>query len=177
LTHAARSPDKAEPPHANPNISPLAQDYVVVAQTPNRHSQYIHDPGMTRLDNGHLFVAAPARTFYWKKDKNFTFLSRSVDGGRSWESLGTVPFADATALVHESSLYLMGQYQQGKDWFVMRSNDEGSTWTEPVQVIQGMAWNCQTSMVRRDHHLYWAMGSEPHFLWSVSAVRATCDAG
>jgi len=34
----------------------MAQDYVIVEQTPDVNSHYIHDPGMTRLDNGHLIV-------------------------------------------------------------------------------------------------------------------------
>jgi hypothetical protein len=157
----------------NPNVSPLAQDYVIVERTPNIESHYIHDPGMTRLTNGHLFVATCARTRLRDKHNDFTFLSLSVDGGNQWESLGTIPFPDATAIVHGSSLYIMGQYRQGKDWLIMRSDDEGRTWTDPVTLFKGKYWNCQSSMVLRNGHLYWAMNEMTHGWYTHVAVA--CD--
>jgi len=158
----------------NPNVTPLAQDYAVVGRTPDVRSHYIQDPGMTRLASGSLFVATCVRTRNRDKYKDFTYLSLGVDGGRNWESLGTIPFWDATAIVHDGSLYLMGQYRQGTDWLIMRSQDEGRTWTDPVTLFQGQYWNCQTNMVRRNGQLYWAM-SDMHSNGWYAHVAVACD--
>ena len=158
----------------NPNVTPLAQDFVVVGQTPDIITHYVHDPGMTRLDNGHLLVATCIRARNLAKHKDFTYLSLSIDGGRTWEDLGTIPFSDATAIVHEGALYMMGQYRQGTDWLIMRSDDEGRTWTDPVTLFKGRYWNCQTSMVKRNGQLYWAM-SDMHANGWYAHVAVACD--
>ena len=159
----------------NPNVTPLAQDYVVVEKTPDVKSHYIHDPGMTRLDNGHLFVATPARTRRRKEYKDFSYCSLSIDGGKTWETVSKIPFADATPIVHLRELYLMGQYKQGSDWLIMKSTDEGRNWSEPVTLFKGYYWNCQTSMVQRDGQLYWAMGVEMDKHTWYAHVAVACD--
>lgn len=158
----------------NPNVSPLAQDYEIVRSTPDRETYYVHDPGMTRLENGHLLVATCIRSRKPGVDP-FTYLSSSTDGGCSWKHLGTVPFSDATAIVQNGALYLMGQYRQGTDWLIMRSDDEGRTWTDPVTLFEGRYWNCQTSMVRRNGHLYWAMSDMPDSGHWHATVAVACD--
>lgn len=158
----------------NPNVTPLAQNYVVVGQTPDVKTHYVHDPGMTRLNSGHLLVATCIRARNLKEHKDFTDLSLSIDGGRHWEALGTIPFSDATAIVHEGALYLMGQYRQGTDWLIMRSDDEGRTWTDPVTLFKGRYWNCQTNMVHRNGQLYWAM-SDMHANGWYAHVAVACD--
>ena len=42
VTTAARSPARAEPPHANPNLSPLAQDFVGVAVRTSRVERILY---------------------------------------------------------------------------------------------------------------------------------------
>lgn len=158
----------------NPNVTPLAADYVVVGQTPDIKHHYVHDPGMTRLANGHLFVATCYRTRSRDTHKDFTNLSLSVDGGRSWEVVATIPFSDATAIWHDDALYVMGQYEQGTDWLIMRSVDEGRTWTDPVTLFEGRYWNCQTSMVKRNGQLYWAMLDMHAHVW-YAHVAVACD--
>lgn len=67
----------------------------------------------------------------------------------------------------------MGQYKQGADWLIMRSDDEGRTWTDPVTLFKGKYWNCQTNMVQRNGHLYWAMNDMKHSWYAHVAVA--CD--
>ena len=167
----AKAPQSA--PVGNPNVTPLAQDFVVVARTPSVASHFMHDPGMTRLPNGHLFVAAPARTRDLVHHKNFTFTSRSQDGGRTWQALGEIPFCDATPIVHEGELYLFGQYEQGGDWYVRHSADEGQSWSEPVLLFRGNYWNCSTSMVIHEGQLYWALGAGTPIFFHLVAIA--CD--
>ena len=42
----------------NPNVEPLAQEYVIAARVPDPSVYFIHDPNMTRLDDGSLLIAA-----------------------------------------------------------------------------------------------------------------------
>jgi len=162
-------------PTSNPNVTPLAQEFVVVTRTPSVQSHYIHDPGLARLPNGHLFVATPARTHDLQNHKNLTYTSHSTDGGRNWSQLGSLPFCDATPITHEGKLYLFGQYEQGSDWYIRRSDDEGQTWSKPVLLFRGNYWNCSTSMVVHEGRLYWALGAgKPIFFHTVGIC---CDLG
>ena len=43
----------------NPNVTPLAQDFVVAARVPDPERYFFHDPNLARLDDGTLIVAAP----------------------------------------------------------------------------------------------------------------------
>ena len=43
----------------NPNITPLAQDFVIAARVPDPKLYFFHDPNLARLDDGTLIVAAP----------------------------------------------------------------------------------------------------------------------
>ena len=67
---------------SNPNLQPLAQDFVVAAQVPKHEWYFFHDPGLTRLDDGSLLIAAPQ----WKRPyagaQRRLRLLRSDDGGR-----------------------------------------------------------------------------------------------
>ena len=80
---------------SNPNVQPLAQDFVVAAQVPEHDRYFFHDPNMTRLDDGGLLIAAPQ----WgpsrygtgpRKDRAHAMelrIIRSDDGGQTWEDL------------------------------------------------------------------------------------------
>ena len=43
----------------NPNVTPLAQDFVIAARAPDPKLYFFHDPNLARLDDGTLIVAAP----------------------------------------------------------------------------------------------------------------------
>ena len=44
---------------SNPNLQPLALDFVVAIQVPDPQRYVFHDPNLTRLDDGTLLIAAP----------------------------------------------------------------------------------------------------------------------
>ena len=84
-------------------------------------------------------------------------MSRSVDGGKSWQRLPDLPFAEGTPFVVGNKLYMFTQPRQHQDVYFMRSDDEGETWSDPAMVFEGAFWNCQTSMVIRGGQLYWVL--------------------
>jgi hypothetical protein len=146
---------------------PLGQDYVVVTQVPDK-DHFIHDPAMTILPNGCLIVAAPVwgrgpRTPGASQDKlRSVVVSRSKDRGKTWTKVCEKPWSEATLFVHEGRLYLFTQIKTFSGVWVSASDDEGASWTEPVEVIKAdparKHWGIQTGMVVQDGCLYWANG-------------------
>ncbi len=139
----------------NPFTPPLAQNYTIAAQVPDCVEYFIHDPGMARLPSGNFLVAAPC----WQRGvgPDHLIMSRSVDGGRSWQRLPDLPYAEGTPFVIDEGLYMFTQPRQHQDVYFTRSDDEGETWSDPALVLEGAFWNCQTNMVIRDSQLYWVL--------------------
>jgi hypothetical protein len=141
---------------------PLAQDYTVAARVPaDGRFYYMHDPGMSRLPSGAILVAAPClerpeRTSFdvvgWQ-----TFVSRSSDGGKTFSTVATLPYSDATPFVLGGRLHMFVQKKKWEDVLLTTSDDEGATWREPVALFRGSYWNCHTAMVEENGRLYWAL--------------------
>ena len=43
----------------NPNVTPLAQDFVIAARVPDPKRYFFYDPNLVRLNDGTLIVAVP----------------------------------------------------------------------------------------------------------------------
>lgn len=148
---------------------PLAQEFTVAITIPEP-DLYIHDPGMEVLPSRNLFVVAPVRRRRelekpeegdWPQ-ATALLLARSKNQGKDWESLPTIPkYRDATPFVHKGSLYLLIPDYAEEQILLMRSDDEGESWSAPVAVLRERLWNCQTSMAMRDGWLYWALTTYP----------------
>lgn len=151
----------------NPFTPPLAQDYTIAAEVPDHVKYFIHDPGMARLPSGHFLVAAPC----WQRGvgPDHLMMARSADGGRSWQRLPDLPFAEGTPFVLGDDLYMFTQPRQHQDVYFVRSDDEGESWTDPVKVLEGDLWNCQTNMVIRDGQLYWVLDQKHKATVAVAA--------
>ena len=154
-------------PARNPFSPPLAQGYTIAAEVPDHVRYFIHDPGMARLPSGHFLVAAPC----WQRGvgPDHLMMARSADGGRSWQRLADLPFAEGTPFVVGDDLYMFTQPRQHQDVYFMRSDDEGESWTGPVKVVEGAFWNCQTNMVIRDGQLYWVLDQKHKATVSIAA--------
>lgn len=161
----------------------LAMDYTVAAQVPDPRRYFVHDPGLCVLPTGTLIVASPI----WGRGRRsgltseprlsgpqYLHMSRSRDGGKSWERLADLPYAEGTPFFIKGELYMFTQPRQHKNVYFMRSRDEGTTWEGPVKVLEGNFWNCQTSMVQRGDTLYWVL-DEIHQALLVIAADLTKD--
>ena len=143
----------------------LAQDFTVAIRIPEP-DLYIHDPGMQVLENRHLFVVAPVRRRPVSgkpgaravPQATSLLLARSTNGGASWEQLPSLPkYRDATPFVHNNALYLLIPDYVNDQILLMRSDDEGKSWTPPSAIVRDKLWNCQTSMAQYEGRLYWAL--------------------
>ena len=142
---------------SNPNVQPLAQDHAVALQVPNAGEYFFHDPGMTRLDDGALIVAAPQWQFQRFGGRQSARVARSDDGGLTWDELAELPYADATPFVVDGGLFMFVQEKSHQDFQIVTTDDGGRTWTPPVTVIEAPVWNISTPMVAGRDATYWAM--------------------
>ncbi|MBP1991457.1 sialidase family protein [Paenibacillus eucommiae] len=130
-------------------IQPLAQSFVKVYESPLPASVYCYSPGITRLSSGRLVVSLDlsgpgARELpgpwqqieagFWWSGKVFT----SDDRGSTWTHKTDFPFMHARPFTAGSSLYVLGHCH---DLTIMRSDDEGETWSEPVRLTDGQEWH------------------------------------
>jgi hypothetical protein len=163
------SAEAAAPPPSG--FSLLAPSYSIAARIPDDGNDYfIHDPGMALLPSGNILVAAPL----WQLSPvdaqanspiaTQTLVSRSSDGGVTWQSLPALPYSDAVPFVQNGVLYMFVWKKQfvGLTTFgtlsISASSDEGATWAQPVELFPD-TWNNSTGMVRQDGKLYWAVQS------------------
>ena len=151
------TPVTCEPPMPNPNVSPLAQDYVIAARVPDPKLYFFHDPNLARLDDGTLIVAAPLWGRRHTDVGRSLRIVRSTDGGTTWTDLPTLPYEEGRPFVVDGQLLMFVQEQTHRDFQIVTSDDRGETWTEPRTVIQGPLWNISTAQVIRPDALYWAM--------------------
>lgn len=138
---------------------PLAQDYTIAAEVPNL-GHFIHDPGVIRLSNGDFLSFSPC----WKRPAGvgkkggaYVIVTKSTDGGETWDRMPDLPYAEATPFLAQDKLYLFTQPKQHQDVYFICSEDNGESWSDPVKVFDGPYWNCQTNFVEKDGFLYWVL--------------------
>lgn len=141
----------------NPNVQPLAQDFIVAAQVPNPDHYFFHDPNLALLDDGTLLIAAPQWGRRGSDVGRSLRILRSDDSGRTWEEMPTLPYEEGRPFVVDGQLLMFVQRKTHRDFQIVSSDDSGRTWTDPRTVLQGPFWNISTSQVIRPDTLYWAM--------------------
>ena len=62
----------------------------------------------------------------------------SDDGGKTWVHRGDYPIMHARPFVAGNALYILGH---AGDLMIMRSDDDGDTWSEPVALTEGQFWH------------------------------------
>lgn len=90
------------------------------------------DPSLTLLDNGHIIA-----TYIPYDDRRGTMVYCSADGGETWKNTAFVPnVGSVTPFQVDGTLYLMGIGERAIR--VLKSDDEGYTWTEPADEQTGL---------------------------------------
>ncbi len=136
---------------------PLGQDYTIISRNTDGTPRGFDGPGIVQMPDGLIVVVAPIKMpEHWVCQ-----ILHSHDGGHTWELVSDVPYYSAIPWLHDGKIYLFahteGVEKRNDDLHLLRSEDAGKTWSEPVTIARGHFWNCQTGMVRRDGKLYWAV--------------------
>jgi len=143
-------------------VEPLANDYVAIHESPDPDQVILYSPGIARLDDGRLVATMdvrgteeavndwsgpmwerPGRNDYWQ-GRVYT----SDDGGQSWTLRKKYPFMHARPFVAGDAVYVLGQ---ADDLTIIRSEDNGETWSEPTQLTEGQHWHQAPSNVHYAH--------------------------
>jgi len=152
--------------HAQGPIRPLANDYVVVCRSPLPALVYCYTPGLERLPSGRLIatcdLGGPGLPLLSKQAGGAEGqklprgrIFSSDDHGRTWTARGTFPFLHARPFVAGKSLYILGH---AGDLMVVRSDDEGQTWSPAVKLTSGQSWHQSAcNVLHRGGNVYLVM--------------------
>lgn len=146
-------------------IRPLANDFVTLYESPDPRNVFAYSPGIIRLEDAKLVATAGPRLMatldlggpgvmelegvkYQRDEKRFWQgrVYTSDDGGETWTRRVDFPFMHARPFVAGDSVYVLGQ---AGDLMIIRSDDDGETWSDPVGLTDGQKWHQAPSNV---HH-------------------------
>lgn len=123
-------------------IRPLAQDFVTVGESPDPANVPLYSPTIIRLDSGRL-VAAYNQSRDKKAEepgeKAEVFVT-SDDGGATWQTRARVgKVLQGRLFPAGDSIYYLSA---GSKLSIMRSTDQGESWSEPVVLDEsGAGWH------------------------------------
>ena len=134
----------------------LAQDYVIVAESPDKDSVYAGSPALAQLSRGELVAS-----YEWfrpspKKEAilNQTEVRVSTDGGRTWELRGKTDIIWPSLFVYGDALYMIGNRRRSREVIISRSLDSGYNWANEVQLFDVRSWNAPTSVTFQNGYVY-----------------------
>ncbi|TBL81056.1 sialidase family protein [Paenibacillus thalictri] len=147
-------------------IESLADEYITVFASPDPTHIYCFSPGIAVLPNGRLVATldlggpgmAQMGGPFGVSNRGKQVQGRvlvSDDRGRTWRQRLRFPFMHARPFFVEGALYVLGHC---RDLMIVRSDDGGDTWSEPVRLTTGGDWHqapCNVHMA--GGHVYLAM--------------------
>lgn len=128
-------------------VRPLAQDFVVVYESPDAARIYTYSPGLCRMPQGRLIatldlggpgvneIPGPKGIRQGKPGQCKVFTSD--DHGRLWTHRVDLPMLHATPFVAGTALYVLGH---AGDLVIARSDDGGQTWSPAARLTEGQLW-------------------------------------
>ncbi|MBT6143947.1 MAG: exo-alpha-sialidase, partial [Gemmatimonadetes bacterium] len=127
----------------------IAREEIVILESPDPRLIPTCSPGICRLPGGRLVVTDGLRGAdsddipepkYCERPGHFWQgqVFTSDDGGRTWDAGVRYPIMHARPFVAGGALYIIGH---AGDLMIMRSDDDGLTWSEPVALTEGQFWH------------------------------------
>ncbi len=141
-------------------VRPLAQAHVTVFESPDAAGIHAYSPGLARLDSGRLVatmdLAGPGLAALGGIQAEIAEccprwqgrVYTSDDGGATWTLRTCFPFMHARPFAAGSSLYVLGH---AGDLMIIRSDDQGATWSAPARLTQGQRWHQAPANVHYAH--------------------------
>jgi hypothetical protein len=131
-------------------IHPLADDFVTLHESPDPQRLFAYSPGIARLANGRLVAtidlggpgaAELPEPKYQRGEMGWSWQGKvftSDDGGTTWTHRTDFPFMHARPFSAGKSLYVLGH---ARDLMIIRSDDDGATWSAPAKLTDGQFWH------------------------------------
>ena len=162
----------------------------VLYRSPTPESVYAYSPGVCILPNGRMIATMDLGgpgvheldgvkgTIGKIQVKGKIFISD--DGGESLRFITDTPMQHARPFVSGDSVYVLGH---AGDLTIVRSDDDGETWSEPVKLSEGQSWHqapCNVHYAKGNVYLVMERALERECrAWNVSILapvlmRARC---
>ena len=134
---------------------------------------FAYSPGICTLPGGRLVVTMDeGRKSDGKFDNSVGHAYLSDDHGFTWRKVVDFPFIHARPFVAGNSVYILGHLG---DLRIIRSDDNGETWSSFTQLTQGQSWHQSACNVwYREDWIYMVMEQiilkegDLHNTWGVS---------
>lgn len=110
-------------------IRPLAQDFVLVAQSPDATNMPLYSPSLVRLKGGRLVASYTEDRKKESTEKSFQVILTSDDGGKTWTKRAESPATQGRIFEADGSLYYLAT---GAGMPISHSTDQGLTWSPPA---------------------------------------------
>jgi hypothetical protein len=163
-------------------IRPLADEHGVVFRSPAPETIFCYSPGLARCSDGRLIATldlggpgvsglpGPKSVHGDFGRPNQGKVFTSDDGGATWVHRADFPFLHARPFVAGATVYVLGQ---DNDLRIIRSDDNGDTWSEPVWLTRGQRWHQAPANVHQARgRIYLVMERQVYDdvrSWAVSA--------
>ncbi len=118
-------------------IHPLAQEHVVVGESPDPRTIPLYTPSILRLEGGRL-VASYEHGGEARKAGPWAVILTSDDAGRTWTERTRTRMVHGRLFESGDALYYLGH---DSDLRVCRSVDRGVSWSEPRELTHGQEWH------------------------------------
>lgn len=122
------------------NLAAATVPGTIIHHQPAETGRYIGSPGLAVLPNGDYVAShdefGPKST---QGKRAVSHIYRSRDQGKSWSRIATLDGAFwSTLFFHRGALYLLGTDREYGNVVIRRSQDGGTTWTEPRSSETGL---------------------------------------
>ena len=145
---------------------PLAQDFVVVHQVRNlddpKKAVCVGTPDILQLPSGQLIASMEL----WLKRPtsgdeggidypNHCKIKASDDGGQTWQQISTNGITWGSLFYVDDALHMIGNDPHKRDIRIIRSSDEGKTWSKPVTLFDDTRYHGSATPVHvKDGFVY-----------------------
>lgn len=121
----------------------------VVHFSPACTKTYLGSPSIIRTPKGDLLVSidlfGPGAPLTPDKKEKYGLIFRSSDEGKTWRFVAEIPGCHwANLFIHRGAIYLLGCSTEYGSIVIRKSEDDGNTWTQPVDSKSGLLFPAGT---------------------------------
>ncbi len=129
-------------------MNKIAEQIAVLYRSSDPANVYAYSPGVCILPSGRIIATmdqggpgVPELTGvkgYIGKSAVQGKIFLSDDGGETWSHVADTPMQHARPFAAGNSVYVLGH---AGDLVIVRSDDDGQTWSDPVKLTEGQKWH------------------------------------
>ena len=142
----------------------LAQNYVVVGESPDLQNVFLGSPALARHPSQRLIATYEyfTQNELRKVHPDNCFIMTSDDDGATWAHRANLTIKWPTPFAAGDTLYLVGVDHVTFHMVISRSDDAGVSWSEPKYLFAGRYHTAPTPLIFRDNKVYkaweWSKG-------------------